>query len=172
MNSDQEFDFAQDTYRTGSVQPPKSHSTAVSVLLALVIFLLGLSTALGLMNIRLLDALKQSDGEAAPVAFSDDQQEPATEDICFCLGFAGQEVPEFWRVYQDLPLGIYITDVEDGSDAARKGVLPGDILTHVDGQHITTADQLHSLLKDHNAPVQARFFRDGKQLELTLAIED
>lgn len=170
MNSDQEFDFAQDTYQTGSTQPPKSHSTAVSLLLALVIFLLGISTALGLMNIRLLDALKQADSEPAGVAFSGEQEQSSADDIPFSLGFSGQEVPEFWCVYQDLPHGIYITEVAENSDAAAKGVLPGDILTKLDGQAVVSADQLASLLEDRNAPVQASFFRDGEHLELTLTI--
>ena len=160
--------WEQDTYQTGSTQPPKSHKGLLAFLMALVIFLCGISTALGLMNIRLLDALKSSQEETSPVAFSGSSQEESADDVSFLLGFCGQEIPEFWCVYQDLPRGIYITTVDADTDAAEKGVQPGDILTGLDGEEITTADQLTSLLEKKEKPVQATFFRNGKKIELTL----
>ena len=171
MNPNQESNFAQDTYQTGSTRPPKNHGGLIAFLMVLVIFLCGVSTALGLMNIRLLDSLNQSEKETAPVAFSG--AEPAENDdaVAFQLGFSGQEIPEFWCVYQELPHGIYITDVEESSDAARKGVLPGDILLQVNGEAITSTAQLTALLKEKSTSVQATFFRNGEKLELTLSID-
>ncbi|MBR4109416.1 MAG: PDZ domain-containing protein [Oscillospiraceae bacterium] len=171
MNPNQEPNFAQDTYQTGSTQPPKSHGGLIAFLLVLVIFLCGVSTALGLMNIRLLDSLNQSEKETAPVAFSGTGPEENADATSFRLGFSGQEIPEFWCVYQELPHGIYITDVEESSDAACKGVLPGDILLQVNGEAITSTAQLTSLLKEKSTPVQAVFYRSGEKLELTLSID-
>ena len=171
MNPNQESNFAQDTYQTGSTRPPKNHGGLIAFLLVLVIFLCGISTALGLMNIRLLDALKQSETETAPVAFSGSDAGDVSDSVTFSLGFSGQEIPEFWCVYQELPHGIYITDVEESSDAARKGVLPGDILLQVNGEAITGTAQLTSLLKEKSTPVQAVFYRSGEKLELTLSID-
>ena len=173
MNPNQASDFGQDTYRTGSTQPPKSHGGLIAFLLVLVIFLCGVSTALGLMNIRLSGILSQSDRETSPMAFSGAKAEEYTEDIHFLLGFSGQEIPEIWCLYQDLPRGIYITNVTDHSDAAAKGVLPGDILLCVDGQDIPTTDQLSALLAEKRGQsAQVILYRDGKQLDLTLAIEN
>ncbi len=168
MNPNQESNFAQDTYQTGSTQPPKSHKGLLAFLLVLVIFLCGISTALGLMNIRLLDALKQTEKETSPVAFSNAKEGESSNAISFSLGFCGQEIPEFWCLYQNLPRGIYITNVHEHSDAAKKGVLPGDILTDLDGEEISTSAQLTSLLEGKEKPVQVTFFRDGKEMELTL----
>ena len=168
MNPNQESNFAQDTYQTGSTKPPKSHNGIITLLLVLVIFLCGISTALGLMNIRLLDALKQSDRETSPVAFSGAQGENPAEDTWFSLGFSGLEIPELWRLYQELPEGIYITEVTENSDAAAKGILPGDILLQVDNTRISTAAQLTSLLESQKEPVQVTLYRNGGQIELTL----
>ena len=172
MNPNQESNFTQDTYQTGSTQPPKSRNGLLAFLLVLVIFLCGISTALGLMNIRLLDALKQSEKETAPVAFSNAKEGESTDAISFSLGFCGQEIPEFWCLYQELPRGVYITNVHKHSDAAKKGVLPGDILTGLDGEEISTSTQLISLLEGKKAPVEVVLYRSGEQIKLTLALFD
>ena len=142
-------------------------------LLVLVIFLCGVSTALGLLNIRLFRFLQESTAqETAPVHFSQSGSENGADDVYFPLGFYGREVPEFWCVYQDLPRGIYVTDVENGCDAAAKGVLPGDILTALDGETVTTAQQLTTLLETKQTPVQVTLYREGTEIELTLKIEN
>ena len=173
MDPNEDYNFSQDTYQTGSTRPPKSHGGLIAFLLVLVIFLCGVSTALGLMNIRLFHSLKESSTrETSPVIFSHAPQNGETDDTHFSLGFCGQELPEIWCLYQDLPRGIYITDVEEHSDAAAKGVLPGDVLTDIDGQTITTAAQLTALLENKQAPVQVTFYRDGQKIELTLKMEN
>ncbi len=66
--------WEQSSYRTGSTNPPKKHSGLIAVLLAAVILLGGISSALSLMNIRLFHQLaSQSDNDSAPVRFSAEQ---------------------------------------------------------------------------------------------------
>ena len=47
----------QGTYQTGSTNPPKSRSGLVAVLLIIVIFLAGITSFLGILNIKLFSAL-------------------------------------------------------------------------------------------------------------------
>ncbi len=49
------------------------------------------------------------------------------------------------------PAGLYVSYVEPGSDARRKGVVPGDIITAVNGQTVLTADDLARI----KAPLEA-----------------
>lgn len=56
------------TYRTGSTRPPKASSPLVPFLLCAVIFLGGIASALGLLNIRLLRQLQQSMEPTVPIA--------------------------------------------------------------------------------------------------------
>ena len=62
--------WESDTYQTGSTKPPKSRSGPVAILLILVIFLAGLTSILGIMNIRLFSALKSQDQSTIPVSLS------------------------------------------------------------------------------------------------------
>ena len=165
--------WAQQTYRTGGTQPPKNHGGIIAFLLALVIFLCGISTALGLMNIRLFRQLTTlSNEEASPVIFS--QAKESAEDIFESpLGFHGQEVSPFWQNYHDLPQGIYVTEVFPGSNACKQGVLPGDVLiaiNHVSVPDTVTLQQLLSACQVGDS-VLATFIREDQTIDLTLVLE-
>lgn len=65
------------TYQTGNTQPPKNRNGLITVLLILVIFLCGLSTWLGLLNVHLFRMLQEDEvavGETgampAPASFA------------------------------------------------------------------------------------------------------
>lgn len=165
-------DWSEPTYRTGGTQPPKSHGGAIAFLLVLVIFLCGVSTALGLMNIRLFRQLTQQNMEkTAPVVFSQSVQ-PVPADAGSPLGFAGQTVPDFWQNYHDLPQGVYVTEVLPGSEAAIQGVRPGDILTAFNGTAVADARALQALIDQCPAEsaVTLRFYRSGQESEITITL--
>ena len=165
--------WQQDSYRTGSTQPPKSHGGLVAVLLGLVIFLCGIITALGLMNIKLRWQLStQTQDHLNPIAFSRSAAEEASVGFS-PLGFTGQDVTPFWNQYRDLPQGIYITEVDAAGDAAKKGICPGDILLSVDGTRITSNAELDALLCAYSSGqrVTVGINRDGKQLIFKLKLD-
>ena len=63
----------QGTYRTGSTRPPKSHGGLIALLLVLVILLSGITTILGVVNIRLFRQVNTAEpGETLPISFSND----------------------------------------------------------------------------------------------------
>lgn len=165
--------WAQPTYRTGGTKPPKSNGGLVAFLLALIIFLCGISTGLGLMNIRLFQQLTSlAQEETCSVVFS---QSPAAEPegTDYPLGFKGQAVSEFWQNYHELPPGIYVTQVAADSDACRKGVQPGDVLTHINDTPITDAAILEKILQTVHPgdSVSVMLHRDGQQIALSLLLE-
>ncbi len=88
------------------------------------------------------------------------------------LGIRGESLSIFYQHYYRLPEGLYITEVTPGSDAAAKGIERGDILISINDTHITTADQLSSLLYGFEVgqTVTAVVYRDGYQYELQLTI--
>lgn len=169
---DKPTSWEQDTYQTGSTRPPKSYGGIIAFLLVLVIFLCGISTALGLMNIRLFHQLNAgADPDDSPLAFSQVLEDNTTE-LFSPLGFSGQSIPEIWSVYQNLPRGIYITEVAENSDAALKGICPGDILLRVNETPVTDSSTLHQLLNTEQLPaaVPITIYRTGKQLHFTLKL--
>lgn len=56
------------TYQTGAIHPPKHTSGLVVFLLVAVIFLGGICSALGILNIRLLQQLMEATRETTPIA--------------------------------------------------------------------------------------------------------
>jgi len=63
----------QDTYRTGSTKPPKSHGGLIAALLVLVILLCGIITILGIVNIRLFRQINYAESaNTLPITFSND----------------------------------------------------------------------------------------------------
>ena len=61
----------RDSYETGSTKPPKSRSGLLSVLLVAVILLGGITSALGIMNIRLFQQLNGDENHSASVSFNE-----------------------------------------------------------------------------------------------------
>ena len=165
--------WAQQTYRTGGTQPPKSHGGLIAFLLVVIIFLCGISTALGLMNIRLFRQLTTFvTEETGPITFS---QSAGTERevLDAPLGFLGQEVTPFWQNYHDLPPGIYVTEVISGSSAWKQGVLPGDVLVAVNDAPIADIASLQQFLMDckPGESVTVTFIRQEQDITLTLILE-
>lgn len=71
------------TYQTGSTRPPKSYGGIIAVLLVLVIFLGGIASALGILNIRMFRQINETAGnqDDAPVVFSDTAVTSPTESV-------------------------------------------------------------------------------------------
>lgn len=162
------------TYQTGSIKPPKSYMGVILLLLGLVIFLGGIATALGFTNLRLFRALSdQTEPTSNAIVFSHSGGHAlANEAQQTGLGFSGETVSEFWHTYHQLPRGIFIQSVEENSDAALQGVLPGDILIRVNNTPVSSIEQLHTLLTDvpPAQPVDLVIFRDGAEMTLTVAL--
>ncbi len=90
------------------------------------------------------------------------------------LGLTLQEISAFDQMYYRIPQGLYITEVEPGSDAAEVGIVPGDILISVDGQRLTTIDALQQLMFRHTAgdPVKLVIYRGGTQYSATVRLDE
>lgn len=90
------------------------------------------------------------------------------------LGITGQDITSFDQIYYRIPQGIYITDVVQNSDAAAKGICPGDILLSFNGQRITAQDTLEELLYAYHAGdvVTVVIYRSGTQYALELTLDE
>ncbi len=89
------------------------------------------------------------------------------------IGLVGESLSTFYQHYYRLPAGLYITQVEYGTDAYSKGIETGDILMSLNDIRITSMEELKSFLYESEVgqTVQAIVYRDGQQylLELTLS---
>ena len=89
------------------------------------------------------------------------------------LGIEGDALSSFYQHYYRMPAGVYITHVENGSDAQRVGIEEGDLLLSVGGVRVTSYDELRSaiLAWEVGDTVEVVVFRGGQQylVELTLS---
>ena len=161
----------ENTYQTGSTKPPKSRKGIVALLLVTVIFLSGLVSALGLMNVRLSHQLEQlMEPELCTVAFTDSPAEARFLDSP--LGFWADAVPPFWQEYDRLPQGLYITQVDAARQAAFLGIQAGDILLALDGSAVSDWDGLIGMLggKEAGCPVLLTLYRNGSCQDILLTL--
>lgn len=170
MDEKQNDTRPQDCYRTGSTTPPKNYGGVIAVLLVAVIFLMGVSTALGLLNIRLFRQIQDQENDAlSPVAFSQAGEETEGSALADTvtdfdrLGIKGQALSPFYQVYYHLPQGIYITEVDRTSVASKKGVLPGDVLVGFNDCSLDSEATLQTLMEGCAAgdAVQLVLWRDN-----------
>lgn len=162
-------------YRTGDTHPPKSHRGLISLLLVVIIILGSVVGILGMMNIRLfrrLDMLQEQ--STAPMRFDGDSIDASVAEPPVVsgnvagtpiLGLSGYILSSFDQMVYRLPNGFYIVSVSDDSDAAAKGVLPGDLLLQLNGVSVADADTLKTQVQNCQVgeSVSLVIFRSGQQ---------
>ena len=89
------------------------------------------------------------------------------------LGITGEALSTFYQHYYRMPAGLYITNVDPGSDAASKGIQEGDMLLYLDNTRIVSADDLKNAVYEYEVGevVEAIIYSRGQQyrVELTLS---
>lgn len=74
-----------------------------------------------------------------------------------------QEVTDIYAQRFNMPIGIYVNDVVEGSPAAKAGLMQGDIITGLDGSKIETIEDLKNALSYKKA---------GQTVELKVQVMD
>ena len=90
------------------------------------------------------------------------------------LGITGEALSTFYQHYYRMPAGLYITQVDSSSDAARQGVQAGDMLLYLGETRITSAEDLKSAIYNLQVgqQVEAIFYRRGQQYRLELTVDE
>jgi serine protease Do len=70
--------------------------------------------------------------------------------------------------------GAVITQVEDGSPAAKAGLKVGDVVTELDGQKVSDASQLQIEVgqKEPGSSIRLGVLRDGKTIDVPVMLEE
>ena len=90
------------------------------------------------------------------------------------IGISGDSLPTYYRAYYRLPDGVYVTSVNDGSDAKAKGIREGDIVTAINGESISSIDDLNTIKNQYAAgdEVTLTIYRSGAYYEVTVTLVD
>lgn len=90
------------------------------------------------------------------------------------IGITVGAIPKNAMDHYELPEGLYVSAVSDGSDAKEKGVQPGDIITAVNGTEVRTTEEI-SRIKDElqvGDTMTMSIWRDGESQEITITLVD
>ena len=90
------------------------------------------------------------------------------------LGITVGPIPEKVASHYEIPDGLYVSAVSEHSDAAAKGVKPGDIMTSLDGEALQNTDQIFNAKAGLSVgdTMHFTFWRDGRTFELDIALVD
>ena len=90
------------------------------------------------------------------------------------LAFREYSLPSYYRTYYRLPDGVYVTSVNEGSDAKAKGIREGDIVTAISGEKICSIDELNTVKNQYAAgdEVTLTVYRSGTYYEVTVTLVD
>jgi len=70
--------------------------------------------------------------------------------------------------------GVQLTQVIEGTPAAKAGLQTGDVVLKVDGTPVTTANKFRLLIAEYppGSKVEMTIFRDGKEKNVTVTLEE
>ena len=90
------------------------------------------------------------------------------------LGIKGESVSLFYQCYYLMPAGIFITQLDPASDAARKGIQTDDILMSINSHPIASMEDMNNVLYgcDVGDTVEAVIYRAGKQYLVSLTLTE
>ena len=169
-------------YQIGNTQLPKSHRGLIAFLLVVIILLGSVVGILGMMNVHLfrqLDMLQAQD--STPMRFDEDSTADSSMPVVqsesaeiLVLGLSGYILSSFDQMVYHLPNGFYVSSVSEGSDAAAKGILPGDVLTQLNGVGLTDADTLEAQVQNCQPgdSVSLVVFRSGEQYTFYITVNE
>ena len=88
---------------------------------------------------------------AAPIINELITREKVTADKAAFLGVSGIDVDDSVSQMYNMPSGIYVAKVYEGSAAAEAGIQQGDIITAFDGKEVSTMEEMQELLQYREA---------------------
>jgi serine protease Do len=92
------------------------------------------------------------------------------------LGLTLGPIPDSARAQYELPEGLYVTDVSEGSDCKAKGILPGDVVTAVNGSAVTATEEVTAVIRSLEVgdTMTLTIYRKdtGKSFDVTVMLVD
>ena len=90
------------------------------------------------------------------------------------LGITVGAMPSGIAEEYDIPNGLYISAVEEDSDAYAQGVRPGDILTQVNGQTVTATADVAAIKDEFKVgdKLTLTIYRDGETFDVDVVLHE
>lgn len=135
-------------------------------------------TVIGINTIKLVDTSVEGMGFAIPI----NDAKPIIEELVNkgavsrpYLGILGQDITEDTAKLYEIPIGVLVREVYQGSGAHIAGIKAGDIIIEFDGQKITSMEQLTKIIESHKVgdKIQVKLVRGGTTKKtVTVQLQD
>ncbi len=101
-----------------------------------------------------------------------DVQAPVDPSKGPMLGVRIRDTTEEIAKQYNMPVGVYIVEVEPFSAAEKAGIRAGDTLVSLNGKEVKTADELTTVKNESElgVPLPVTVIRDGEKVELTVTL--
>ncbi len=89
------------------------------------------------------------------------------------LGITALNLNEETAKANNMPVGIYIENVQSLSVAQKGGLQPGDVIVKFNGKKVSTVEELNKIKESHNEGdvVSVELVRSGKTMKVNLTLE-
>ncbi len=121
-------------------------------------------------------------GEGLGFAIPIDEALPIVNDLIHhgyvtgrpMIGISGEDITSIMSMYYRLPQGVYVRFVTPESAAERAGIKAGDIVIGIEGEAITTMDELNEIKNRYSAgdTITLTIYRDGTNMDLDLTLDE
>ncbi|MBQ9662509.1 MAG: trypsin-like peptidase domain-containing protein [Oscillospiraceae bacterium] len=90
------------------------------------------------------------------------------------IGITVGSIPQNAKDKYELPDGLYVSEVSEGSDAKEKGVQAGDIILAVNGTEVRTTEDILNIKNELQVgdTMTLSIWRDGETMDITIALVD
>lgn len=90
------------------------------------------------------------------------------------IGIGGRDLSEELAKANNLPVGVYITSVDEFSAAEKAGLKIGDVIIEVEGTAIKTMDELNEIKNKHaiGDTIKLKISRDGQEKEVEVKLQE
>ena len=90
------------------------------------------------------------------------------------IGITVGQIPNNALEHYNMPEGLYVAAVSEGSDAEKQGIRVGDVITAVNGQNVTTSEEVVSIKDSHQVGDTLIFsvWRPEGSLEISVTLMD
>ena len=90
------------------------------------------------------------------------------------IGISTVDVNEAYSRYLNIPMGVYVRTVQEGSAAEQAGILAGDIIIGIENEAITTVEELNKIKNQYKAgdTIKLTLSRNGTDVDVNVKLQE
>lgn len=90
------------------------------------------------------------------------------------IGIVAVDVTEIYSRYLNIPMGVYVQSVQEGSPAEMAGIQIGDVIIDIEDEPVTTNEELNAVKNRYKAgdTITLTITRAGQDMDIALTLQD